>query len=304
MILINNALEECLNQMLLRMLGFKIPLGIRMESIPEKYFAFGFAEDAEKLMTVINKRLKDEKSAIDSASAAMREFEPKYTEGEDIDDWFGSYHPMHSPGYITLNSKNLARLLQLILRTLKSNRKRKKLDDLDIAEVISIGVAVVMKTIYHEYFHYFCDILRVTHKNVQPYSLNEEALAVAYSYLMLFSSMRMPFYPPETLHRFMVESNILSLDGKIIENWLDLSTIDKFDPMNTKICIKKLMFDNYPNGYNQYTEYIYDLSFLYDGINEHLFKHKFNVYDGFDGLKLIDSQIRALLFQSIEIRVI
>jgi hypothetical protein len=88
----------------------------------------------------------------------------------------GIYIPMHSPGTVVLFIRNLRwfywRLLQSALRQVS------KISKVDLNEAARL---VVLKTYYHEIFHFDCDVLR--HLNHSQYGDSdrerEEALAVA-----------------------------------------------------------------------------------------------------------------------------
>jgi hypothetical protein len=87
----------------------------------------------------------------------------------------GRYYPMSSPGQVVLYRKNL----QIFYRSLIREVLR-RVPSIDKADLERIARLVVLKTYYHELFHFDCNLLRRLFCGA-PNLLVEEALAVAWS---------------------------------------------------------------------------------------------------------------------------
>jgi hypothetical protein len=310
------ALEKVLVSVLEEATGIKFSLGIKREGhFPGDYFVYGYVSDAEKALDSMEWKIESEVPVMAKALNTFREFQQKYPEGENIDDPRGFYHPMQSPGYIGILIEPNVRLLQSMLI-----KQKPRVDWQNIAGVVSLALVVLLDTFYHEYFHYFCDILRKTHEGVLPHSLHEEALATAFSYRMLFSSVpsigtpcpgwgtdkydnydRYEYLLHQTIkpfHNLRVESNILTESGKVSFD------TDSFFNFAQDCRVETLLFRNLPNGYNQYANYISSENF-YKGIDQHLFNGKLEASnDSYDARILIEAQLSTILAHLIDIQVI
>ncbi|MDB4606318.1 hypothetical protein OAH04_00815 [Crocinitomicaceae bacterium] len=109
----------------------------------------------------------------------------------DSEKWLGSYHPISSPGRITLYVNNLIGFTWYVTKELI---KRDHYIDLEVFNQIVYNV--VRKTIYHELFHHYCNFNRIFSDGRALYDFEtEEALAVAFSRIYLgIENNQLPLY--------------------------------------------------------------------------------------------------------------
>lgn len=118
---------------------------------------------------------------------------------DNDDNWLGSYSPMRSPGKIRLNRRKILEFSKYIL---KENISLKPFGyPLNCNDAKRILKMIFDMVLYHELFHYFCDVMIPfeNHKNTNVI-LEEEALAVAFSYL--YAPDRVNFYSSFNKYKF------------------------------------------------------------------------------------------------------
>jgi hypothetical protein len=89
----------------------------------------------------------------------------------------GSYQPMNSPGVITLYQDNLKRFYWSVVREITRSLPSMPFSRQDLEFLVDF---IVNKTWHHELFHHSMEVTRHL-VNGQPYTPEEEPLAVAYS---------------------------------------------------------------------------------------------------------------------------
>jgi len=90
----------------------------------------------------------------------------------------GSYTCMSSPGVIRLYQVNITRFFWSFVRYSINNHRLRSITKFDLKNLLNI---VVLKTYYHELFHFNCDVFRKMFcSKYNP--LLEESLAVSYSH--------------------------------------------------------------------------------------------------------------------------
>jgi hypothetical protein len=99
--------------------------------------------------------------------------------GDDIDTKYilGMYQPMKSPGIITLHVYNLRRFYWSVVKKLCQELPKYLFSRQDMEMLVDF---IVLKTWHHEVFHHSMEVTRRL-VDGQPYSRDEEPLAVAYS---------------------------------------------------------------------------------------------------------------------------
>jgi hypothetical protein len=159
-----------------------------------------------KINTIRNKKLgKIKKLIVEELLKDLNDFlpqedkKPKKTHDEIIidqntiesilnsdndDNWLGIYKPMRSPGIIVLNKRKIIELSKLIIKEnliIKPFNRNLKTNDIK-----RIGLMVTDMVLYHELFHYFCDVMIPFEQHkITNFIAIEEALANAFSFLCL-----------------------------------------------------------------------------------------------------------------------
>jgi len=88
----------------------------------------------------------------------------------------GIYYPMKSPGQVVLFDRNLQLFYRSLLREVL--RRVPSISKFDMETAVRL---VILKTYYHECFHFDCDLLRRLFGKTHRDRYMEEALAVAWS---------------------------------------------------------------------------------------------------------------------------
>jgi hypothetical protein len=157
-----------------------------------------------KIIDDIAKRIiKEEIEPLDVDEMGQVIIDPESIDAPDLDDFFnpdpdvideeysgfswpvsqppqpfllGIYYPMSSPGHVVLFTRNIQLFYRSLLREVL--RRVPSISKPDMETAVRL---VVLKTYYHECFHFDCDLLRRLFGKGQRDRLMEEALAVAWS---------------------------------------------------------------------------------------------------------------------------
>jgi hypothetical protein len=118
---------------------------------------------------------------LQSADEDYKQHRAKDNPEDQVDDFLGWYEPIRSPGAIGFNCDRLLSFGLSLCASLENHYKTR----LDSAEFLLVICMTILKTLIHEYFHYFMDIMRNVYRAKHTYSTFEEGLAVAFSRIYL-----------------------------------------------------------------------------------------------------------------------
>ncbi len=103
---------------------------------------------------------------------------------EQTSDFLGTYHPMSSPGIVTLYPKRIGSFFWHVILRLSMRHVFIRTSDIK-----NMCGTLVFKVYCHEHFHHFCDVMR--HISGCKFDrMREEALAVGWSYKKLMDRWR------------------------------------------------------------------------------------------------------------------
>jgi len=110
-----------------------------------------------------------------------REDDGRPEETDDPDGWLGSYRRMQSPGILRLNLDNI----QIFFWDIICRMACKDGYEFTRIQITELARLSIYKTLYHELFHHFMDVQSYIVANHKFKRMEEEALAVACSRILV-----------------------------------------------------------------------------------------------------------------------
>lgn len=182
-------------------------------------------------------------------------------EPQNDDNWLGSYSPMRSPGKIKLNKKNIIELSKFIFNeNLYKKPFGHSINLKDSRRIISMVFEMIL---YHELFHYFCDVMipYLDHKKTN-FIPDEEALAVAFSFL--YAPNRLNYYSSFNKYNFE-ELFFDKIKSTGYRDWVNYKKMEDFS-------LGVMKYINYDSVLSFYEDH---LSFPSDQNNRY---YRFNIF--------------------------